>query len=53
MNINITQLDIKLKYLFFNNLNNLLIIIVDDDLLLDIELNNLKKTFLLKQFSRD
>jgi len=44
--INITQLNIKLKYLFFNNLNNLLIIAVNNDLLLDIKLNNLKKMFL-------
>ncbi len=53
MNINMAQLDIELKYLFFDNSDNLLIIVVDDDLLLDIELNSSKKTFLLKQFLRD
>ncbi len=47
------QLNIKLKYLFFNNLNSLLIIAVNNDLLLNVKLNSSKKTFLLKQFLRD
>ncbi len=46
MYINITQLDIQLKSLFFNNSDGLLIIIVDDNLLLDIKLYGLKKAFL-------
>ncbi len=47
MYINITQLNIQLKSLFFNNLDSLLIIIINNNLLLDIKLYGLKKAFLL------
>ncbi len=45
MYINIAQLDIQLKNLFFDNLNNLLIIAVNNNLLLDIKLYSSKKAF--------
>ncbi len=46
--INMAQLNIQLKSLFFNNSDDLLIIAVNSNLLLSIKLYNLKKAFLLQ-----